>query len=97
MNDPKIPRTADGEIIYPGMPVFIVEAFSIERVSKGTVYCVLKCGENEYDCVIEEERFYDGYSWNDGNTEHTSRVFSDYDKCNEFAKRLELEEEDEEA
>jgi hypothetical protein len=80
MTDPKIPRTADGRIIYPGMLVFICEAYSIEKFSKATVYCVLG-GDNQYYCVLQENRYFD----DDGNgeywTEHVSRVFADCQQC----------------
>jgi hypothetical protein len=79
--DPKIPQTADGHIIYPGMVVFICDPYSIEKAHKDTVYCVLAHSENNYFCVLEGERYFDGEYWNDGNLEHTSRVFSNYQRC----------------
>lgn len=87
----KIPKTADGQIIYPGMSVYVMTPFSVEKVQKATVYCVL---EDRYTrkpnggyCVLEENREYNGEWWEDGNTEHTSRVFADENACH-MARRL---------
>jgi hypothetical protein len=88
MTDSRIPQTADGQIIYPGMPVFICEPYSIEKFSKATVYCVI--GENnQYYCILEENRYFDGEHWNDGNTEHVSRVFADCQECLKLYRTLE--------
>ena len=80
MTDSKIPQTADGQIIYPGMPGFICEPYSIEEFRKATIYCVLRHG-NHYCCVLDEDRYFDGEYWNDGNTEALNRVFADRDQC----------------
>ena len=88
MIDSKIPQTADGQIIYPGMPVFICEPYSIEQFSKATVYSVIG-DDNQYYCILEGNRFLiDGY-WDDGNTEHVSRVFADCQECLKFYRTLE--------
>jgi hypothetical protein len=88
MTDPKIPRTADGQIIYPGMSVFICKAYSIEKFSKATVYCVFG-GDNQYYCVLQENRYFDGEYWDDGNTEHVSCVFADCQQCLIAAHKIE--------
>jgi hypothetical protein len=88
--DAKIPQTGDGQIIYPGMPVFICEPYSIEKLSKATVYCVI--GENnQYYCILEENRCFDGEYWDDGNTEHVSRVFADCQQCLVAVSKIESE------
>ncbi len=88
-----IPQTADEEIIYPGMSVYVIEPHSVEKLRKATVYCVIGNGQNlypDYYCILEEERFCNGEGyWEEGNTEHVSRVYADYDKAMERAKRIE--------
>jgi hypothetical protein len=88
MIDFKIPQTADGQIIYPGMPVFICEPYSIEKFSKATVYCVIE-ESNHYYCVLKENRFIVNEHWDDGNTEHVSRVFADCQECLKLTRTLE--------
>jgi hypothetical protein len=88
MTDSKIPQTADGQIIYPGMSVFICKPYSEEKFRIATVYCVI--GEdNQYYCVLKEDRYFDGEHWNDGNTEHTCRVFADCQECLKYYRTLE--------
>jgi hypothetical protein len=88
MTDSKIPQTADGQIIYPGMSVFICQPYSKEKFSKATVYCVIG-SDNQYYCILEENRYFDGEYWDDGNTEHTCRVFADCQECLKSHRTLE--------
>lgn len=89
----RIPMTADGKIIYPGMTVYVVESFSAEKISVATIYSVI--GRNcYYSCILEENRYFDGEYWNDGNLEHTSRVYADKEKCLAAVNKIEEEEDD---
>jgi len=86
----RIPMTGDGKIIYPGMSVYVVEPFSVEKFSEATIYCVIKeC--DVYACVLEENRFFDGECWNDGNTECVYRVYADKEKCLAASNKIEKE------
>ncbi len=84
----KVPKTADGFPIYPGMPVFICSPYSTKKSYKATIYNV-GYGEasvnNDYFCVLVENRYFDGEYWNDGNTEHVSKIFADETECLRFA------------
>jgi len=94
-----IPMTADGEIIFPGMSVYVIEPFCIEKVRKATIYCVLRDSDSskkypDYYCVLEEERYCNGEGyWDDGNTEYVSRVYVDYNKAMERIKLIESDHE----
>jgi hypothetical protein len=93
MNDPKIPRTVDGEIIYPGMTVYICSPYAINNVDRATVYSVIADEGNKinndyrYWCVLAENRYYNsrGGCWEDGNTEIITRLFANYDECRNAA------------
>lgn len=87
----KMPVTVDGQGVWPGMPVYIMSPYSTKKANKATVYCVL--GENEpgggYYVVLEENRYCDGYGmWDDGNTEHISKVYADEEKCLQAANKI---------
>ena len=97
MNDPKSPRTVDGEIIYPGMVVYICTPYAIDRA---TVYCVIADEHNKknnnyrYWCVLDENRYYNARTerWEDGDTEIITRLFANYDKCRKAAIQIEQDE-----
>ena len=80
----KIPKTGDGYIIYPGMPVYICKPFSINMYSEDTIYCVEKdVDSGEFFVVLEGSRFFnEGCGlWDEGNTSHVSSVFFEKEKC----------------
>lgn len=88
----RIPKTADGKIIYPGMKVYVIEPFSEEKVTTATIYCVLTDGY----CVLEENRYQTGEGyWEDGDYEYTSRVYADYESAMSRVKEIEQEAEEE--
>lgn len=95
-----IPQTADCEIIYPGMSVYVIEPHTIEKVRKATIYCVIRDSDSsknypDYYCVLEEERYCNGEGyWEDGNTEHVSRVYVNYDDAMERVKSIESDREE---
>ena len=76
-----IPTTADGRVIYPGMIVYIPEPFSVEQLTTAKVYCVLESVKGTYACVLEENRYFDGENWQDGNTEYTSAIYAARENC----------------
>lgn len=98
----KVPRTADGHIIYPGMPVFIEYAYTVEKVKPATIYCVegddgVASEQNRYFCVLSENRWFDESRdrWDNGNTEHVNRVYASEAECLRVAheKHARLQEE----
>lgn len=93
MND-RIPRTADGHIIYPYMPVFLCSPYSIEKSIPLTVYSVEGndgfSEKNDYTCVICENRHYDCNRdyWATGNYEHVSQLYANEDECLRAANEI---------
>lgn len=90
----KTPRTADGHPVYPGMKVYVMSPFSIEKLHEATIYCVLS-GETKnvpYWCVLEENRYFDGEHWDDGNTESINWVFADEQACRDAVAKREAKE-----
>ncbi len=91
-NDSVSPTTADGKIIYPGMKVYVIKPNSKEKLSVATIYRVLRDNSSsfyypDYFCVLEEERFCNAEgNWVDGNTEHVSRVYVDYERAMESVR-----------
>jgi hypothetical protein len=93
ISDPKIPRTVDGEIIYPGMTVYICSPYAINDVDRATVYSVIADEDNtkndvyRYWCVLVENRYYNsrGECWEEGDTEIITRLFANYDECRNAA------------
>lgn len=81
-NDDKIPRTADGHIIYPMMPVFLCSPYSVPQVIPQTVHHVLEGGH----CVLVENMFSAGDYHEDGNTEHSSWLYASRDECRKTAE-----------
>ena len=82
----RLPLTADGNIIYPGMPVFVCSPYSIEKAISKTVHHVESedgkySTSNNYWCVMNEDRVYNDEYWDDGNTVHVSRVFVNKESC----------------
>jgi hypothetical protein len=81
----KIPRTADGQIIYPMMPVYICQPYSTQKSCKVTVYYVFSdeaySEKRKHWCVLLEKRYYNGEYWEDGNTEHVSQLYADESEC----------------
>lgn len=91
--DDKIPKTKDGHIIYPNMPVYICRPYTTVQIEKATVYCVLADdwvgSTTGYYCVLVERRYYNGEYWEDGNTESTSVLFFNEAECLKEAKEIE--------
>lgn len=77
-----IPKTADGQIAYPSMKVYLCSPYSEEKAIDYTIYSIM--GEpSGYYCSLEEERCLSscGDYWDDGNTESLSCLYASKEEC----------------
>lgn len=86
-NNPLIPRTVDGSIIYPGMEIYLSLSFSINKFAKDTVFAVLP--DNEIALASNVSINEDTYDWDFGNLSHVSRLFATEAACIEYTRRVE--------
>lgn len=79
-----LPTTADGHPLYPGMPVYICVPFSTNKYYTDIIHSFEKDDESgEHFIILKGRRFFNEYCrlWEEGNTEHTSRIFFEKEKC----------------
>ena len=88
----KLPTTADGHLLYPGMPVYICVPFSINKYYKETVHS-FEIDDESGGCFVSMKgrRWFneDCGHWDEGNIEHVSKVFFEKEKCLQEYKRKE--------
>lgn len=73
----KIPKTADGKIIFPGMKVFICSPYSNKKTYPATIHHV----EIGNECFLIENQYFNGEWWEDGNTENASNLYESESEC----------------
>lgn len=78
-----LPTTADGYPLYPGMPIYVCVPFSTNKYYTDIIHSFEKDKSGECFVILEGSRFFNEYCrlWEEGNTEHTSRIFFEKEKC----------------
>jgi hypothetical protein len=91
----KLPKTADGELIYPGMLLFLVKPFSIEKYSEFQVYGIIldedfPTSGNQFFIIENRYRQVCDDCGNPSRMEEwPNRLWADKEKCLQKVKEIE--------